>query len=554
LAVDVPSIQVAFQGGGARFVEMLPIAHALLKAHNDGTISISRVAGSSAGSICAALIACDANFGDARNFIRNEGPARAAAMRRWSSSFSNGGASPFTNRLRALIAIWHAYRGKTLLRTEVLVNFLNELFAKAAPASSRQIETINGLGGIQLLITGSDLSLSRGVVFESGNLIERIVHSSAIPFAFRTFPEVITSPYVDGGLCENLPVEQLLAKEDFDGPVFCVSIGDEKLQPYVPAGAKDYCLQLISASMNHNVDRAKRLVGLSNQFEEKTSLNTFAFEAAIAKLNDEAWYAEAFNRTMSKVHKIAQLYEMVGVPAPSKLSGRLSTSKIMHSLFKVFEKSLGMAEWEYIKSGFVVRAECLHQLLPNQTRSADYVVRIATIRAKGDNLVCFSSSAHLNDETSIIPTAWTCFNEHGCEIPVQAVPVKNPADAPDGSIGVLIFFEKSIAKGDVLTIKSHFLLDNAMEDLNKVGTDYISVSNPHSIPVANVEVVLVYPTSFGTISAVGDGTEIPMPAATIRTQYLVNLPSYSAVGMSAQNLAPNGVFRANFFRNKPYKP
>ena len=182
------------------------------------------------------------------------------------------------------------------------------------------------------------------------------MHSGAIPFAFRTYSDVVTSPYVDGGLCENLPVEQLLAREDFDGPVFCVSIGDEEPQPYVPAGAKDYCLQLISASMNHNVDRSKRLVGLSNQIEEKSGIDTFAFEAAIAKLDDDDWYNAAFDRTMNRIHKIAQLYEMVGVAAPSKLSGRLSASKIMHSLFKVFETSLGMVEWEYIKSGFVVRA------------------------------------------------------------------------------------------------------------------------------------------------------------------------------------------------------
>ena len=111
-------------------------------------------------------------------------------------------------------------------------------------------------------------------------------------------------------------------------------------------------------------------------------------------------------------------------------------------------------------------------------RSADYVVRIATIRAKGDNLVCFNSSAHLNDEFSIIPTAWTCFNEtQSRDLRVQAIPVKDPADGSGGSIGVLIFFEdprSSVAKADILTIKSHFLLENAMSGLSKDGGDYLS--------------------------------------------------------------------------------
>lgn len=568
----MPSIQIAFQGGGARFIEMLPIAHALSEAHDNGVINITRVAGSSAGSICAALIACRADFDVARKFIETEGAGHAGSVRLWCSNF--GATSPptdcptamvevwrnrlrtiavvGTNCLKAIVAVWTAYRGERLLHREILATFLDELFIKAAPDSSRQIETINE-GDIQLLITGSDLSQSRGVVFDSGNLIERITHSSAIPFAFHTYRDVAISPYVDGGLCENLPVEQLLAKEDFDGPVFCVSISDVKSQLYVPDGAKDYCLQLISASMNHNVYRAKRLVGLSNQIDEKSEIDTFAFEAAVARLSDKVWYKGAFDNTMNKIHKIAQLYEMVGVDAPSKLSGRLSASKMMHSLFKVFETALGMAEWEYIKSGFVVRAECLHQLLPNQNRSADYIVRIATIRAKGDNLVCFNSSAHLNDESSIIPTAWTCFNEtQGRELRVQAIPVKNPADPSDRSIGVLIFFEdplSSVAKGDILTIKSHFLLERAMNGLNDKGADYVSVSNPHSILIANVEVVLVYPASFGTISAAVDGISTPMSPTAVQAQYLQNLPNYNAIGVSASGLAPNGVFRVNFFRN-----
>lgn len=549
----MPSIQIAFQGGGARFVEMLPIAHALLQSHKDGIICITRVAGSSAGSICAALIACQADFEQVRVFTTENGPTRASLMRRWCSDFGDSG--QFAKVAKAMLAIWRAYRGTPLLNSSVLVNFLNELFAKAAPNAPKQIENLNSAaGGIKLVITGSDLSQSRGVVFDTGNLIELIAHSSAIPFAFRSFREVATSPYVDGGLCENLPVEQLLAKEDVDGPVFCVSIGDSNPQPYVPSNAKDYCLQLISASMNHNVYRAKRLVGLSNQLEEKSDLDTFAFEAAIKKLQQDSWYGEAYQRTMSKIHKIAQLYEMVGVPSHSKLSGRLSATRIMHSLYKVFETALSVAEWEYLKSGFVVRAECLQQVPPGQLKNADYIVRVATIRAKSDNLACFTSSAHLNDEGSIIPTAWTCYNEtQARELPVQAVPVGEPSGPSGRLIDVLIFFENpstAVARGDVLTIKSHFLLDHAMQPLAQKGSDYISLTNPHSIPVETIEAVLVYPATFGTVAAMGEsGMWTPVSDLDLNRHYLSNLHNYRAVGATAQNVPPNGSFKVNFFKN-----
>ena len=47
------------------------------------------------------------------------------------------------NGLRAIVATWTAYRGKTLLHPDVLVTFLNDMFIRAAPASPRQIEMIN---------------------------------------------------------------------------------------------------------------------------------------------------------------------------------------------------------------------------------------------------------------------------------------------------------------------------------------------------------------------------------------------------------------------------
>jgi predicted acylesterase/phospholipase RssA len=208
-----PVLQVAFQGGGARFVEMLPVAHGLADAHRKGYIRITRVAGCSAGSICAALIAYKADFDLAKQFIIDEGPKQARAMRRFSSNFGTKVCGVNIDRVRLGQALMQARHG--------------------------------------------------------------------IPFAFRTYTDVETSPYVDGGVCENLPVERLLKDEDEDGPVFAVSIVEDNPRPYLPANVKEYLLQLLSASMNHNVERAKRLVGYSNVIEAKTVLNTFDFEGAI---------------------------------------------------------------------------------------------------------------------------------------------------------------------------------------------------------------------------------------------------------------------------------
>ena len=57
-----PKLQFAFQGGGAKFIAMLPAAAAISHFAKKGKIDISAVAGTSAGAICAALIAANCDF------------------------------------------------------------------------------------------------------------------------------------------------------------------------------------------------------------------------------------------------------------------------------------------------------------------------------------------------------------------------------------------------------------------------------------------------------------------------------------------------------------
>src|SRR5580658_8229339 len=170
---------------------MLPIAHALADAHKQRRICISRVAGCSAGSICAALVACGADFDKAKDFIINEGPKRALEMRRWSTNF---GAKPLgldLDRVRLAWALREVQKGTSLLDTNVLINFLDELFQASAPSPLPQMQDINGRpASIKLAITGSDLSRGLGETFEQGNVLDRIASSCAIPFAFRTYLDI----------------------------------------------------------------------------------------------------------------------------------------------------------------------------------------------------------------------------------------------------------------------------------------------------------------------------------------------------------------------------
>jgi hypothetical protein len=155
----------------------------------------------------------------------------------------------------------------------------------------------------------------------------------------------------------------------------------------------------------------------------------------------------------------------------------------------------------------------------------------------------------LTAEKTIIPTKWTCFNETKKQaVPIHPIPVKH--DEALNMMDVLVFFEKpsaSISQGVVLTIRSYFLLPRAMIALEK-GNDYIRVSNPHTVPIEQTDIVLLYPKAFGPVGAAPDPEGEPI-SEDVKNAYLgLANQDYEAVGCSAK-LLPDSKFRVNFFRN-----
>jgi predicted acylesterase/phospholipase RssA len=455
------------------------------------------------------------------------------------------------------VALYRAMRGHSLLNTGVLRNFLSELFNDATRKAGKTPEPPfdpdrnPNRPSIELLVTGSDLAASKGINL-NGDPIEMLVHSSAIPFVFRSFRDLKVSTIVDGGLCENLPVEELVRREDPDGPVLCVSVENpnENDSRQLPTNIREYCGWLISAPMNHNVLRARSLAGENNVFEAVGSLGTFEFEQAIDKLADDRWYDEAKEEAQDRIRGIAELYSSVVSPhqeaTPAHLFGRLSAPKIMRSLAQVFDNAPTLAQWDYLQSAFVVRAECLR----NEARKpADQIMRSARIRAKGPNLSCFSSAAMLTREGSIVPTKWTCYNEtQNRAVAIHPIPVKN--DTALNMVDVLIFFEDprhAVVAGDTLVIKSYFLMPQAMIALETAGRDHIGVTNPHAAPIAQTDIVLLYPAGFGKVLAVGEANEAQIPQSVKDTYLGAASEGYQAAGCSAAML-PNTRFRVNFFR------
>ena len=68
---DIPKIQFAFQGGGAKLASLLAVAEYLQELEKRNEIVITRVAGTSAGAIVAVLLAAEVDIKKFTIFLEN---------------------------------------------------------------------------------------------------------------------------------------------------------------------------------------------------------------------------------------------------------------------------------------------------------------------------------------------------------------------------------------------------------------------------------------------------------------------------------------------------
>ncbi len=248
-------IQVAFQGGGAKLPSLLAAADALLEAEASGKVSIIRLAGTSAGSIAASLLATRQDFLALRQYFRSSiGESIAKQM-----------SSPTIAQM-----LWNSIRGKPISSFKPFGDILEENF------KARRINKISDLD-IETLITYTELQTSETKICDQNDdLLLSIEDSCAIPIYFRTWKSNQTK--LDGGIGDNLPVNFLTTQHSSDGKILAITFSK-------PCGrrisnAKDFFLSIIDTAISSNEEKSLALVKHDCQFCIETQLGTFDFEKA----------------------------------------------------------------------------------------------------------------------------------------------------------------------------------------------------------------------------------------------------------------------------------
>ncbi|HEY8176290.1 MAG TPA: patatin-like phospholipase family protein [Gemmatimonadaceae bacterium] len=252
-------VQLAVQGGGAKLCGLLAALEAAQRLEREGVIEVTRLAGTSAGSIAAALYAANIDLAGIRQRVVDNRDKLLALFPK-----------PAWRHLPKVLI------GRPIVDVAPLRKVLGEIFKQ---------HSVHRFGELKkpLIVLTTDVTNGSTYPFEQLEqvVVNAIVESCAIPFYFRAPGRKGDSMLlVDGGICENLPVDALRQFEMQDGMIVGVTF-----RPGSPGATPNNVLSfskaLLDAAMNNSVRRAQLQLGEDRLLSLNLSVDTFDFDKAL---------------------------------------------------------------------------------------------------------------------------------------------------------------------------------------------------------------------------------------------------------------------------------
>jgi predicted acylesterase/phospholipase RssA len=407
-------IQVAIQGGGAKIFSLLAAMQAIQGYERQGKIKVTRIAGTSAGAFAGCLFGAGI---DLRNF-RQE--LKVGLARTIISSFTPPGILDYLALLR----------GKPLWSTAHLREALKDIFKRHTGKEALQIKDLKP----EILVTHTKLNARRRDVHSPEDyVVDALLDSSGIPFCFRTWKGP-NANIVDGGICENLPVE-ILTERTKAGDGRIVAISFEPRLPDAPGNLAQFSAALLDAAIDSSMANARFRLGAESVLSLPQPMGTFEFERAVTEGLDER-YKEAVRLTEEFLDTVIDPNESaIGDPWADQNVENLLT---LGEMFNAQHKSSRM---KYRKQRLEIVANSLRD--PQSPDLIDYSIEFETVDKP---IYCHSIAlATTQHKTYINKSRWRLFDAQNSEIKILHVPMKDPS-APTLR-ALLLFFLPVLAAG-----------------------------------------------------------------------------------------------------------
>jgi predicted acylesterase/phospholipase RssA len=548
--MSTPSIQLAFQGGGAKLAAMLPVTDAFITAQSRGFVKIKAVSGTSAGAICAALVASNADMTEVRRFLVDHGDDWVSALvpAELQSSIEDGqkiGWWYMLLHLKMMRGI--LFRGKPVLNGNALSDFLRALLKAGTGTTEIKIEDCQA----KLTIIASNIVASQAVRHSEGNLAAALTDSCSLPILFRSFDSLSQSHHVDGGICDNLPVEELL--KDRQTPVFAVFPSSNPDLPSIN-NIVAYFLALLSASINHGVARSVAMIAAPFRFELDTDLGMLEFKKALEYLGNPDWYDSRKSAALQRIESFSKSFGVTNSAHDARVLNVIDVGQYEDALTELTD---GFAsKFEVCRARFAVRVNCDKRLAvdePFKDRVSDTVTRLTEIKLLADDVVCYRANLAMEQDT-IVPTVWSAKNKtKKIEIPIRALPLKPRKYGGGTAKHCMIQFvnpKKTISKGDIIEIRSvyHSVSSSDMSPLNRGMSDFFGFTNSDLKNVTRAELILFYPKRLGKLMMISHPDRSsrhdvkPIRFNTTQTEMIEE--GFDAIGIFVPNLLQEEKFFA----------
>ncbi len=546
--MPAPKIQIAFQGGGAKFLAMLPICHALSQCEAEDKIQISAVAGTSAGSICAALVAAKCDFERLRTYIAANGKAHLGRL-----------IDPDVVELAEMlkderISLWKLYRarakiskvlkdGAPVLNEVTFGNFLDELLGFCIDGES-SIENLT----TRLYITATNLAKASGITHVSGSIKSALRDSCALPILFRSFAYLSINHNVDGGLCNNLPVECLL--DDASAPLFAV-FAEETLDKTPVRNIFQYLLSLFDASITHNTERSKDYIYDPFRIPVRTNYSTFSFSEALNIFSDEEWYNKQY---LSAYNRVIDFVTNYGEISSDNHYRFIDTKSIADYIASLENATCRWGEFISMKySGILVRLNCgdrLTKIQRDYRRSPDNVTRIVKFEVMDEKFRYYRSTVSMDEGGRPVPTVWRAKNETtGKELPIRVLSLEKligPNKLHVSCVVEILKPESFINIGDMIEVTDTYSHKDGMLKLNLGKNDELRAENLHGRVLDVVEITLSYPRKLGTIDVEFDASGSTVAPDSVKRLTNKEVYDHVEIAMRAENVPSFGTLLCRF--------
>lgn len=267
--------QLALQGGGAKIAHLVAALEGIEQACSDVGLdfsnSLTRVAGTSAGSIVTGLISVGAG---------------SKAIRTLIHKLPHKTCFPKLSKRKALPRILFS---RPIANFDPISKMIINAVKKTDACDKDNVVTIKKSIHIPYSTFGPQLGTYNHFNFNQkiplNTFITAIRDSCAIPFYFLARPSDSTTAKLDGGLSNNFPTDLLIPETNQFGPVFAITF---KVSDIKQINSNiEYLMNTISIAIDSNTEKNKTPnQNLYIHEIDSENISTFDFDIAIKELTN----------------------------------------------------------------------------------------------------------------------------------------------------------------------------------------------------------------------------------------------------------------------------